>query len=59
MGGRYRIPIVREMSGMVRRETCSQCKGDRHVPIVKSDGENAWIKCPSCGGQGYKIRAGS
>jgi DnaJ-class molecular chaperone len=41
---------------MVRKETCSHCKGNRHVRVVKTDGKDSWVKCPSCGGQGYKVR---
>jgi uncharacterized Zn finger protein len=41
---------------MVRREPCPNCKGNRHIAIVKADGKDGWVKCPSCGGQGYRVR---
>jgi excinuclease UvrABC ATPase subunit len=40
---------------MVRKETCPACKGDRWVSVKDSAGRNVHKKCPSCGGQGYKI----
>lgn len=40
---------------MVSKKTCSHCKGNRQIPVVKSDGKDGWAKCPSCGGQGYTI----
>jgi len=41
---------------MVRKEQCPQCKGNRLIPIVLTSGKDAWIRCPSCAGQGYKVR---
>lgn len=43
---------------MVRKETCPSCKGDRWVTVKDSVGRNVHKKCPSCGGQGYKVRLG-
>lgn len=42
---------------MVSRETCPHCKGNRYVSVEKSPKDTGrWIKCPTCGGQGYKVR---
>lgn len=41
---------------MVRKEECPQCKGDKLIAIVLTSGKDAWVKCPSCGGNGYKVR---
>lgn len=41
---------------MVRKEQCPQCKGNKYIAVAKSPDKNAWVKCPSCSGQGYKIR---
>ncbi len=41
---------------MVRREQCPHCKGNRYIPVVKTSGKDAWVKCPVCAGQGFKIR---
>lgn len=41
---------------MVHKEPCPQCKGNRYVAVTKVTHKDSWIKCPSCGGQGYKIR---
>ena len=40
---------------MVRKETCPACKGDRWVSVKDATGRSKHKKCPSCGGQGYKI----
>ncbi len=44
---------------MVRREICPQCKGNRFITVTRSPQKDAWIKCPSCGGQGYRVRLSS
>jgi len=41
---------------MVRKEPCPHCKGNKVIAINKESGKDSWTKCPSCGGQGYKIR---
>ena len=41
---------------MVRKELCPQCRGYRYISVVKTSGSNAHIKCPCCGGLGYKVR---
>lgn len=41
---------------MIRRETCTLCKGGRWVAVKTPVGRDKWAKCPECGGQGYKIR---
>jgi len=41
---------------MVRKEQCPQCKGNRYVPVSKTATKETWIKCPSCAGNGYKIK---
>lgn len=46
----------REVSSVVRKEQCPQCKGNRFISVVKSPQRESWVKCPSCGGQGFKIR---
>jgi DnaJ-class molecular chaperone len=45
-----------EARTMVRKEQCPQCKGNKYIAVAKSPDKNAWVKCPSCSGQGYKIR---
>ena len=46
----------REMMDVVRKETCPACKGNRWVTLKDQTGRDVNRKCPSCGGQGYKIR---
>ena len=41
---------------MVRKESCPECKGNRFVRVIDDSGEPETRKCPTCGGQGYKIR---
>jgi hypothetical protein len=41
---------------MVRKEQCPQCKGNKVIAINKESGKDTWAKCPSCGGQGYRVR---
>jgi len=41
---------------MVRKEQCPQCKGNKMIALNKQSDKGAWVKCPSCGGQGFKIR---
>jgi len=41
---------------VVRKETCPACKGNRWVTLKDQTGRDVNRKCPSCGGQGYKIR---
>ncbi len=41
---------------MVRKETCPQCRGNKYISVTRPDAKEAWIKCPSCAGQGYKVR---
>lgn len=41
---------------MVRKETCPKCKGNRLIAVAKAPRREAWIKCPACNGQGYRIR---
>lgn len=36
---------------MITKEVCPTCKGNRVVV-----GENKTIKCPECGGKGFKIK---
>jgi predicted Zn finger-like uncharacterized protein len=43
---------------MVRKEPCPLCKGNRYITVVKTAGNNGHVKCPNCGGQGYKVRIG-
>jgi len=45
----------REARTMVRKELCPQCRGYRYISVVKASG-NGHIKCPCCGGLGYKVR---
>lgn len=47
---------LKEAIVMVRKEECPQCKGDKLIAIVLTSGKDAWVKCPSCGGNGYKVR---
>lgn len=41
---------------MVRKETCPHCKGNRIISVTKSTGATGQVKCPSCSGQGYRVR---
>ena len=41
---------------MVRKEQCPQCRGNKVIPVNKQSGKDAWVRCPSCAGQGYKVR---
>ena len=41
---------------MVRKETCTECKGNRWVTVKGTGGKDVHRKCPNCGGQGYKVR---
>lgn len=41
---------------MVRKETCSNCKGNKVVHVTTSDGRTKHAQCPSCGGNGYQVR---
>jgi DnaJ-class molecular chaperone len=41
---------------MVRKETCPDCKGNRYVRIQRNNGDSIHRKCPSCDGNGYRIR---
>ena len=47
---------AQEMIAVVRKETCPACKGDRWVTLKDAAGREVHKKCPSCGGQGFKIR---
>jgi hypothetical protein len=50
------VNAPKEMIGMVRKETCPACKGNRWMTIKDGAGRDIHRKCPVCGGQGYKIR---
>lgn len=41
---------------MVRKETCPDCRGNRYVRVMRSSGDSENRKCPSCDGNGYRIR---
>ncbi len=41
---------------MVRKELCPQCRGYRYISVVKASGSDGHVKCPCCGGLGYKVR---
>ncbi len=41
---------------MVRKETCPQCNGNKLVPVTTTDGRSKNTACPSCGGNGYRVR---
>jgi excinuclease UvrABC ATPase subunit len=43
------------MTLMVRKETCPACKGNRWLTVKDTSGRDVHRKCPTCGGQGYKI----
>ena len=45
-----------EAIGVIRKETCPNCKGNRYVSIETSDGDSRANKCPHCDGNGYRIR---
>lgn len=45
-----------EVITVVRKETCPHCKGNRFIAVTKAPNKDAWVKCPSCGGQGFRIR---
>lgn len=45
-----------EVITVVHKDTCPQCKGNRFISVVKSPNKETWVKCPACGGQGFKIR---
>jgi DnaJ-class molecular chaperone len=46
----------REMIEMVRKETCPACKGNRYVTVKNPSGHEVPRKCPTCGGQGFRVR---
>lgn len=46
----------REVSTVVKKETCPSCRGDKVVRVTTSDGTHKVRKCPECGGNGYKVR---
>ncbi len=50
---------LREAIRVIRKETCSNCKGNRYIAVTDSSGDNKHAKCPRCGGRGYRVRAGS
>jgi len=41
---------------MVRRETCSVCKGNRVISVEPRPGVKAWRPCKGCNGTGYLVR---
>jgi len=41
---------------MVRKETCPNCKGNRYLEVKAPTGKQAHVRCPHCGGTGYKVR---
>lgn len=41
---------------MVRKETCTKCKGNKYVEVNTSDGRIKHAECPRCGGNGFNIR---
>ena len=41
---------------MVHKETCPNCKGNRYIVVVAPTGKNSHVRCPHCGGTGYKVR---
>lgn len=46
---------------MVYKETCSHCKGNRYIEIKSPPPSPAGngkghVRCPHCGGTGYKVR---
>lgn len=45
-----------EATSVVRKETCTNCKGNRYIAIKAPTGRPGHIKCPHCGGAGYKVR---
>lgn len=44
------------MIGMLRKETCAACNGNRYVTVKSTGGQHVHKKCPSCGGVGFKVR---
>ena len=43
---------------MVRKVTCSRCRGNKCISIKTTDARDKTIVCPDCGGEGYKIEVG-
>jgi DnaJ-class molecular chaperone len=41
---------------MVRKETCPNCKGNRYIVVTAPTGKDSHVRCPHCGGTGYKVR---
>jgi len=42
---------------MVRKETCPNCKGNRYIQVKAAPtGKQSHVRCPHCGGTGYKVR---
>lgn len=41
---------------MVRKETCSACKGNKVIPVTTSNGRIKNAECPHCGGNGFNVR---
>jgi len=44
------------MIGMIRKETCPACKGNRYITVQAAAGHNVHKKCPACGGNGFTVR---
>lgn len=44
-----------EVTTVVHKQTCPQCKGNRVIMVKGPKEKPVAVKCPSCGGQGYKI----
>jgi len=44
-----------EMICMIRKETCTACKGNRYVTVKSTGGQHVHKKCPHCGGNGFKV----
>lgn len=48
--------MMPEVESMVRKEACSNCKGNKVVCVTTSSGDHKTTACPQCGGNGYLIR---
>lgn len=48
--------MIPEVGSMVRKEACSNCKGNKVVCVTTRSGDHRTTACPQCGGNGYLIR---
>ena len=42
--------------GVVKKETCPVCKGNKVVSVERQSGAKEWRPCHGCNGTGYTVR---